>query len=174
MGRRSSIDDLPDPVRESVDRAIARGVKLDDIVAMVNDMGEEVTRSAVGRRAKNYRQMADQQRNVMAIAKAFGEDFGDSNNDAGKLLIQLVNSVAVRAMIPLASGEEPNIDGKELHFLARTAKDLLSAAKIDADRDSKIRDDERRKNAAAAEAEGRAAGASDETIERIKRKILGV
>ncbi len=174
MPRRSSVEKLDPAIRASVDRAIGRGATIDEIVQMVDEMGGETSRSTIGRYSKSYREAAAQQRNVIAIAKAFGEDFGDSNNDAGKLLIQLINSIAVRAMIPLASGEEPTLDGKELHFLARAAKDLMSAAKIDADRDRQIREATKKAAADEAEKELRREGASAETIRLVKERILGI
>ena len=149
MGRKSSIDRLDPAVRESVDRALARGATLDQVVEILDGLGADVSRSAVGRYSQRYRDMAEQQRNVMAVAKAFGEDFGAADNAAGKMLIQLINSIAIRAMVPLASGDDVDINPQDIHFLARSAKDLLSAAKIDADRDEKIRVEERRKVEAA-------------------------
>ncbi|WP_066546790.1 phage protein Gp27 family protein [Sphingomonas sp. CCH15-F11] len=174
MPRRSSVEKLDPAIRASVDRAIGRGASIDEIVELVDSLGGDVSRSAIGRYSIRYREMADQQRNVMAIAKAFGEDFGDSDNQAGKLLIQIINSVAVRALIPLASGEVDAIDGKELHFLARAAKDLMSAAKTDADRDRQVRDATKKAAAEAADQELRREGASADTIRRVKEQILGI
>jgi hypothetical protein len=112
------------------------------------------------------------------VAKAFGAEFGGSDNDQGKLMIQLITSVAARVALPLATDEEIDVDGQELHFLARAVKDLTSAAKIDTDRDAKIRDEENKRTKAQAakdaESAARDAGASEETIRMVKARILGL
>jgi hypothetical protein len=96
----------------------------------------------------------------------------------GRLLIQLLTSVATRIVMPIAAGDEVTTDAKELHFLARALKDITSASKTDVDREAKIREEAakqtKREAAAAVESEGRASGASAETIDRIKRRILGI
>ncbi len=174
MARRSSLEQLPPSVLEAVQAAIARGTTTDDIVAMLEEAGAPRSRSAVGRYRLQYSDLARQQKQVTAVAQAFAKDFGEGDNASGKLLIQLINSIAVRAVMPIASGEEVEMSGQEIHFLARAVKDLLSAAKIDTDRDEKVRDITKRAAAKAAEDEGRKSGADEETIRRIKSRILGI
>lgn len=179
MAGRSTIDQLPPVIRQEVDAAIKRGATIDEIVAQLRDMGaDHISRSAVGRYSKQFRDLADQQRQISSVAQAFGKEFGHADDLQGRFMIQLLNSVITRAVLPIASGEEIEIDGKELHYLARAVKDVASAAKTDVDREAKIRDETKKRAreeaAAAAESAGRTAGASEETIEAIKRKILGI
>ena len=51
-GGRSSIDRLPDTLREAVDAAIADGATIDEITARIREGGEDCSRSAVGRYSK--------------------------------------------------------------------------------------------------------------------------
>ncbi|WP_336958686.1 phage protein Gp27 family protein [Sphingobium aquiterrae] len=176
MARRSSIDQLDPAIRLEVDAAIKRGVTIDKIVDMLHSLGEDVSRSAVGRYSKHYAQFAARQRDMMSVAEAFGREFGASDNSQGKLLIQLITSIAARAAMSRSDDDE--IGAQELSYLARSVKDIVLAAKTDADRDAKIREEAAkeamRKAASIAENAARSAGASEATIDIVKRRILGL
>lgn len=178
MGGRSSIEKLEPEIRCEVDAAIKRGATIDSILEMLRGLGADVSRSAVGRYSRNYAELARRQRDLQSTARAFAADFGDADDRQGRLLIQLLTSIATTHVIPLATDEDPDVDGKELHFYARAVKDLISASKIDIDREAKIREEERKstreKAAAAAETAARRAGASSETIALIRSEILGI
>ena len=178
MGRRSSITTLPQPVKRAVDDAIRDGLTIDDIVDLLQDKGVSRARSSIGRYAKNYREIADRQRDLSSVAKSFAGEFGDGDNAQGKLLIQMFTSILTQVAMPMASGDVAEFDPKDLHFLARSIKDVMSAAKIDTDRDAKIREETIRKVKAealkAAETGMRGSGASDETIAAVKAKLLGI
>lgn len=175
---RSSITDLPPAILDAVHAAIGRGETIDAIVALIRGMGGEASRSATGRYAKGFAELAKQQRDMRAVAEAFGREFGSADDHQGRMMVQLMTSVMTRAVMPLATGDEVDLSTKELMELGRAAKDITSAAKIDVEREARIRDEaaKRAKLAAAdaAEDEGRAAGASEETLDRIRRKILGI
>lgn len=174
MGRRSSIDRLDPAIRDEANLAIKRGATIDEIVATLQALGADVSRSAVGRYSKRYAELAAQQRDMRSMAEAFGQEFGSSENSEGKLMMQLLTSIGARALMPMATEEDPGLDGKEFHFYARAVKDLISAAKTDADRDARIADNARKLAASAVERAGRASGASEATIERVKAAILGI
>ena len=178
MGARSSIDMLPPRLRDAVQGALKDGLTIDQIVDMLRDEGADVSRSAVGRYTLNYREMAARQRDLSSVASSFASEFGDADNPQQKLLIQMFTSVMTQAVLPMASGEGAEIGAQDLHFFARSIKDVVSAAKIDTDREAKIRDEERKKArleaASAAETAARGAGATPETIAAIKRELLGL
>lgn len=180
MGGRSSIDQLDPQIRTEVDAAIKRGATVDGIVTRIRELGGEASRSAVGRYTKNYAQLARRQRDLQATAKAFASEFGEADDRQSRLLIQLVTSITTRSVMPIAEEEDPGLEGKELANLARAVKDITSAAKIDTDREQKIRAEEaaRAKQQAAAAVEKAASkvagGLTRDTIEEIKREILGV
>ena len=178
MGRRSSIDELPDEVRAAIVEALRAGHTYDEIVDRVRAMGEEVSRSSVGRYAKNFRELAARQRDLTAVAEAFGAEFGSSDDPQVKLLIQLATSAMTQTVLPIASGEDAELAPKDWANLARATKDIVSAAKTEADREAKIREEERKRlrqeAVEAAEVAGRASGASDATIQAVKEKLLGI
>jgi len=176
---RSSIDKLDPQIRLELDAALKRGATTDEITWMLKGLGADVSRSAVGRYSKQYRDLASRQRDMQSIAKAFGAEFGQEGDLQGRLMIQLLTSLITRAAMPIAAGEQEELpDFKELHFLARAVKDATSAAKTDVDREVKIRDEAakqaRSAAAAAAENTARASGASEDTIRRVRAAILGI
>lgn len=189
MAGRSSLKSLPPEVLDAVHEAIGRGETLDDICALLRDLGTERSRSAVGRYAQGFNELAKQQRRVQSIAAAFGNEFGQSGDNQVRMMNQLMTSVMTRAIIPIASAEDDAAAGGDdedgggaldtlaLSRLAKAVKDVTSSSKIDIEREAKIREEEarrtREKAAADATAAGRAAGASEATLAAIRTRILG-
>ena len=178
---RSSIERDPE-IRAAVDVAIARGATIDDIVQTLRSMGAGVSRSAVGRYAKSYAELAKRQRDIQAAASAFATDFGGVEDHQSRLLVQLVTSIGTRMAMDATTAEEGDESAiattKQLADFARAVKDVTSAAKIDVEREAKIREEaaKRAKAEAAADADAgaRAAGASEDTIRAVRSRILGL
>ena len=76
-GGRSSVDRLPDTLREAVDRAIADGATIDEITAHIRAGGEDCSRSAVGRYSKNVRDLIRRQRETDRTVKAWVQELGE-------------------------------------------------------------------------------------------------
>lgn len=178
MAARSSIEQLPPAIKTAVDHAIKSGATVDVIVEKIRTLGGEASRSAVGRYSKKFAQLAAQQRQVRDFAQAFGHEFGEEGDLQGRIMVQLMTSMITRTLIPMASGENPDLETKELGQLARAVKDATSAAKMDVEREAKIRDETaKRVKAAAADAAvetARRAGSSEETLRNIRAGILGL
>lgn len=181
MGQKSSIEQDP-AVRAAVDAAIAGGATIDEIVGVLRGLGSTVSRSSVGRYAKSYTQLAQHQRDIQAVATSFATDFGAADDKQGRLLVQLVTSIATRHAMNAATAEEGAeaaiSSTKELADFARATKDITSAAKIDIEREARIREEAAKaakaEAAVAAEAGARAAGASEDTIRQVRARILGL
>ena len=178
MGRKSTLEALPQSVRAAVARAMENGATIDAIVAQLDAMGHEVSRSAVGRYAKNFAEMTKRHRDMRIVAEAFAEDFGGGDNAEGKLLLQMLTSIGARMVMPVAKGDDIEMTTGEFHTMAKATKELFAAAKSDADRDAKIRAEAareaREKAADDAASAARAAGASEETVALVKARILGI
>lgn len=178
MGGKSSVQQLPEPILDEVNAALKRDATIDDIVLMLRGLGHGVSRSAMGRYSKQYAEVARRQRELASVARAFASEFGDADGLEGRLLIQTATAIATRMTIDLADNDDPALDMKDLMNLGRAVKDITSASKIDVDREAKIRAETikrtREQAATAAEEAGKEAGASPETIHRIKAKILGI
>lgn len=178
MGGRSSIDRLDPRIREEIDRAIKRGSTVDEITSHMANLGADVSRSAVGRYSKRYREFAQRQRDLRTVAEAYGSEFGADDNSEGKLLLQMLSSIGARMAIGIAGEDDPDVSLKEFELFARATKNLITAAKSDTDRDVKMREEAARKAKAEAardaEQAAREAGASEATIEMVKKRILGL
>ncbi|WP_336973479.1 phage protein Gp27 family protein [Sphingobium aromaticiconvertens] len=178
MARKSSLKTMDPAIQAAVMQAMENGSTIDEIVEMLADKGLKRSRSAVGRYAKQYGDLAARHRDMRSVAEAFASEFGGSENAEGKLMVQMLTSIGARMIMPMAAEETPDIGAKEFHALAKATRELQSAAKIDADRDARIRDEAtktaRAKAATDAESAARSSGASEETIARVKAKILGL
>lgn len=179
MGSRSAIDALDPAIRSAVLRAIEDGATIDDIVDLIRGMGGEVSRSSVGRYTKGFAELARQQRDLRATAEAFGREFGSADDRQGRMMVQLMTSITTRALMPHLTGEaEEELSTLELSRLAKAVKDATGAAKIDIEREAKIREEEARRTreaaASAADTAARAAGASEETLRAVRMGIMGM
>jgi hypothetical protein len=174
VGKKSSINTLPPTILDAVNKALSAGVKIDDIVALIADQGQVRSRSAVGRYAKKYSALAEEQREINSVAKAFASDFGDVENDQGRLMIQLITSLITKQILPHLSGEASTANSMDLRLLAAAVKDAGSAAKTEDDRKRLIRKEAFLEAAKAAETEARSVGASDAQVAKIKARLLGM
>ncbi|WP_300113347.1 phage protein Gp27 family protein [Sphingobium sp.] len=180
MGRKSSIKTLPPKVQAAVVQALEAHATIDEIVAKLDELGHSRSRSAVGRYAKDYAEMAKHQRDIRVVAEAFASEFGSADNAEGKFMVQMLTSIGARMILPMATDQDQEFSSLDFQRLAKATKDLLSSAKLDAERDAKIREE------AAKEARERAAevvervartgerGFSRDTVDAIKREILRV
>jgi hypothetical protein len=179
MARKSSMKTLPSGIQAAVIQAMEGGATIDEIVAKLDTLGHQRSRSAVGRYAKEYGQMAARQRDMRSAAEAFAGEFGGADNVEGKLLVQMLTSMGARMVMAKAnSDEDEEPDALEFSRLAKATKDLIGAAKTDSERDAKIREEvrkeERQRASDDAVSAARAAGASDATMDAIKKKLLGL
>jgi hypothetical protein len=174
MGRKSSLETLPPKVQAAVIKAMQGGATIDDLVEHLAGLGHPRSRSAVGRYTQQYNKLTERQSDIRVMAEAFGREFGGTDNVEGKLMMQMLTSIGVRMIMPLAAEDDPDLDAKEFNFLAKATKELLMAAKADAERDAKIREATKREAAENAEAAMRATGASADTINKVKAEILGI
>ena len=167
---RSSIDRLPDALREAVDAAIADGATVDDITARIREGGGDCSRSAVGRYAKNTRDLIRRQqecdRTIEAWTRAFGER---TEGQAGLILIETLRTMVLATMAALSGREEP-VSTQELNRLSIILKRIEDT------------DGLRLKREQAAEKEAAAAGTgrdkarktlSPETIAAMREALLG-
>ncbi|WP_353936356.1 phage protein Gp27 family protein [uncultured Sphingobium sp.] len=170
---------LPPSVQAAVMQAMESGATINEIVTQLGTMGHHRSRSAVGRYAKEYGQMASRQRDMRSMAEAFAGEFGGADNVEGKLLVQMLTSMGARMVLAKVNGDEDEEpDALEFSRLAKATKDLIGAAKTDSERDARIREEvrkeERQKASEDAVSAARAAGASDATMDAIKTKLLGL
>ena len=105
---QSSVDKLPPELREGVNKAVANGATIDEIVAFIEDEGSDCSRSAVGRYAKNYRAFLREQRESDRAMQMWMKDFGERPpGQTGLVLIEAMRRMVFRTMAALNEGGEP-------------------------------------------------------------------
>lgn len=175
----SSIDKLPTEVRELIGQLRAQGVTIDDILAKLQELGADVSRSALGRHIKGLAEVGEQLRRSREIATALVGRFGeDADNRVGRLNIELMHGIVMQMLTgsPDETGEASAVtfDAEETMFLARSLQSLASAQKIDTDRLLKVRVETAKEAAKAVETVGKAKGLTKETMDAIKHAVLGI
>ncbi len=178
MGRRSSIERLPPAIKKAVDDAIANKATIEEIVAKLRELGAQASRSSVGRYAKSVKAVADKIRQSQDVAEALVKEIGPNaaEGKTGRALVQILQTISFKLLMKQAEGDEPDIDAKDLHFLARALKDMSSARQIEINVEAKIRREFVQKlDAAVAEAEKAGEkGLSAERVAQLRREFLGV
>lgn len=171
MPRKSSIKQLDPRIKSAVDSAIREDrATIDDIVAIIRELGGDASRSAVGRyKAKAEAQMA-RYREAQEVAKVWiGKLQTDPEGDVGRLLAEMLRTTAFQTM-----GDIDEATPQDIMFLGKALKDLASADKLTADRIMVVRREAAKEAAAVAVKEAKGAGLSDEAADVIRKKILGL
>lgn len=172
--RPSSITQLDPRVKEAVDAAVRDGrLTIDDIVRLIEDQGGEASRSAVGRYVKNARERMEDYRQAQQIAAVWVDKLGNEpEGDIGRMLLEMLRVVAFKSI-----GDIDSASPEDLMFLGKALKDIAGADKLVVDREINLRKliaAQAAKVAAEVASTAKKAGLSDDTIDLIKKKILGV
>lgn len=178
MGRKSSIDRLPAEVRELIARLRGNGHTIEEILAKLQELDVDVSRSALGRHTKQLDAITKQIRASRGIAEAIVERFGDApESRTARLNVELLHSNLTRLLIA-EEGETVQLEPQEAMFLATALQRLSSASKADTEREIKLRErvakETREAAAKSADEVAKKAGISDEARRQIEREILGL
>lgn len=173
---RSSIRRLPPELRAELDRLLADGRHtIRDVAAHLRELGADVSKSAVHRYSQDFERVAKDIRLAREMAVAIGRELeAVPDGDSGRLVIESLQTLILRARMQLADSEQGDLDIKELSHLSRAAKDLQAALKSNVEVELKIRTRAAQDAAEAAEEVGRAEGLTEGTIDQIRAKILGI
>jgi hypothetical protein len=177
----SSIDRLPEEVRAQIGRLRVQGRTIDEILAHLAALDVEISRSALGRHVKGLAALRERMEHSRNMALALVDRYGDAqDNRLQRLNLELMHSVVMQTITATA----PDDDGEpqpvtfcpeDAMFLARALAQLASAAKIDTDRMIVAKREATKEAAQAVERVAkREGGLTRETVETIKREILGI
>ncbi len=171
MARKSTITANP-VIQNAVNEALARGCTIDAIKQMLDAMSAEISRSAIGRYASKYQDMAARQRDIRAAADAFALEFGNEGDNQTRLLVQMITTLITENIMTKGEGEGSAMD---LRLLAAAVKDALGAAKINHDLRASYRKEAFEEAAKkAGELVRGAGGVSEEKLNLIMREIAGI
>jgi hypothetical protein len=174
MARKSSIRMLPDDLRKEIDRLLSDGrFTIAQVAEHMRSLGADVSKSAVHRYSQDFERVAQDIRLAREMAQAIGRELeAVPDGDSGRLAIESLQALLLRARMQLASGDE--LDVNALAQLSRAAKDLQSALKSNVDVEIKVRERAAKDAADAAEQVAVEQGLSSTTVDAIKERILGI
>jgi len=172
--RPSNVTKLDPKIKEAVDAAVREGrATINEIVRLVEALGGEASRSSVGRYVKNARERLEDFRQATQVAAVWVDKLGkEPEGDVGRMLLEMLRVVAWKSI-----GDLDTASPEDLMFLGKAIKDLASADKLAVDKAINLRKliaAEAAKVATDVAKTAKKAGLSDEAVELIRTKILGI
>lgn len=174
MGRRSKVDTLPSEVRDLVHRLIRDGRTIAQIVEQLQAIDADVSKSAVGRYTKSYKQLLPQLQHARELAERVTTQVNENpRGDVGTLLAETLRLLAFNTIGDLSEKSEAGKVAKpgEIMFLAKAIKDLESTAKQSIERRQRERQLVKEAAAESVKKEGGRLGLTEEAIERMTQAI---
>ncbi|MBP5857281.1 DUF3486 family protein [Marivibrio halodurans] len=183
MARKSSIDKLEPQVRDLIKKLrVKDGRTIDEILAKLQELEVDVSRTALGRHTKDLDQLVEFTKYSREAANVLVDRLGyNTDNRVARANIEILHAAIMRLMMAgTEEGGKISFDSEEVMFLARALKDLASAQKADQDRELKLREQirkEEREKAIAEAAEtvdkalADAKGVTTETRDKIRREL---
>jgi hypothetical protein len=180
MARKSTVAVLDEAIVGEVNRLIRIGRTIDEILAALEPLGADISRSAMGRYVKSARQSMEQYAKAQDVARIWMDKFGsEPSSDVSRLLPQMLEAVAHRTLEDMTDSDETKTP-EEVRVMARALKDLNGAKKGNIDIELKmreVREAERKKvleeQRAALDAMGSKGGVTEDTKKAI-REALGI
>jgi hypothetical protein len=175
----STIKRLDDEIREAVDAAIRDGRATgDEILALIQAMGGEASRSSVYRYKQRMEKQLQRYRAAQEVAGVWMKGIHDEpDGKVARMASQAITALALEAISKIEDGEElPS--PQDLMFLSKAVQQGVQTSKMQLEMAGKIEERARAKAKAeavqAVERVARAEGLSAETIARFRADILGV
>lgn len=132
MGRKSSISRLEPQARQYLEQLIRQGRHtLDELLADVRAKfpQADVSRSAIHRFSVPFKEMLERMHQQQAMAGILVQELGEDPDDkAGALMVQAITTLTTQASVMQAGADEVDIDA--VQKLARAAKDVIAARKV--------------------------------------------
>lgn len=169
-------------------RLLATGrLTIDGLTLWLEGRGYQISRSAVGRYAQNFDEVAAKLRQSRHVTEALVAELGDAaaQGKQGRLLVEMARSLVFDLMMKLqtAEGDGAPIDTKDVQQLGKGLAELAKALRYDQDFEIKVREEVRRQEqakamAAAEKALGDEAAAKvvDKAaiLKRIREEVYGI
>lgn len=174
MPQRSSIERLPEEVRDVIEREFKSGrLTLDELVELVrSEFGEDKTpsRSALGRARKNFDEIAKEHRQAMSIARVWTEEIGqEPDGDIGRACVEVLRTLAFRGV---QEAYEEGLDPKALSTLGLAMQRIEAAGQLGFKTRLAIREQALKEAADRVEDAAKAQGMGAEQAQFWRQKVL--
>lgn len=175
--RASTVEQLPEEILDEINRGLNdRTLTQEEIRARANEKGANISVGAMNRHSQKVAKISAQLRMQREAAKSVFKDLEDVDGDAGRLVLESVQSLLLEAYVQFAESDDAT--PKDLVNLSAAAKNIQHGLKLNAETKQKIREQARlealQEAAAQVEKSGPAQGMTAKTVDAIKRDILGI
>lgn len=184
MGQKSSIDRLPQNLREKLIELLQNpAVTQKEVVELINgEAGETVvSKSSVNRYKLRMDRFAAKTREAREVADAYLEKYGaDSRNKLGKVTNEYIRLMAFDLITDIeelrdTGGEiKPEDLSDIIYKVSRAIKELEQAEKLNAQRESEIKAAVQKETAEKVESVCKQKGVTSETKEAILAEIFSI
>ncbi|AAP95123.1 hypothetical protein A6046_03320 [[Haemophilus] ducreyi] len=181
-GRASKVDLLPPDIKTRLammlrDKMFSQAEILEEINDLIRDCGLPenalLSKTGLNRYASRMEKMGAKIRESREMAEVWTKQLGEApQSDVGKLLMEAVKTIAFDKAMAL--GQLDDVDPKVINQLALVANRIEQAQAINEKRERDIRKEVAQLAADTAEAVVMQAGLSQDTVDRLKEKILGI
>lgn len=172
MPQRSKVDQLPDGVREELENRLLKGgfSGYRELAAWLTDQGFEISKSSLHSWGQDFEDRVGALKRITAQARAIVSESPDNDGAVNEALIRLTQEKVFSLMMDL----EVNLDAGKLAKVTKAVADLSRAAVSQKRLATEVRKQAAEDAANNATAAGREAGLSDDTIELIRNRVLGI
>lgn len=180
------VDLLPEKFRTWLKHElVARGfgdyeALADDLNLMLEEEGLElrIQKSALHSFGQEHEQFVKLSEEASAWTQSWLSQEGlESEAEGHKVLFQMIQTLCFKVMKGMLD-EDREVDPKDLHFLGKMLKDVMSSAgireKIMADERERIAAEEREKMAGEVEAIAKSSGLDGDLAAELRNKLLGI
>lgn len=174
MGRKSTIKRLEPEARKYLEKLLREDRHtLDELLAAMREQfpAAEVSRSAIHRHRVGFEEFMKGMREQQAMASVVVAELGENPDDKlGALLVQTITTLTNQVAMQTAGGED--VDVGTVRKLARAAKDVLAARRVDRQERLAIRQDARNELLAEQEERFKALGQSGDVDQDTLAKVI--
>jgi len=150
VSRAPKMRRLPREIREEVERAWRNdGLTIDELMALLrarrmdvaSDPERGVSRSGLHRYLKNFDATAARMREAEQVARAVMGSLGEDGErgDVGRMLTQMLRTISFNQLHEVEETGE-KLRPADLMFLSKAVKEMVSADKVRADLEIRLRD----------------------------------
>jgi len=182
-GRRSKVDLLPSEIKKQLNKMLRDGrLQQQEILSIVNQEIDEaglpddtkLSKTGLNRYATRMEEAGAKIREMREVSKAWVAELGDEpSSDVGKLLQEVVRTMAVETTMHMGKSDEP-VPPKALGQLALAIQRVEQAAMVSHKREKELYKEFAAKAAEAAETVARSQGLTKDVVKAIKTEILGI
>lgn len=190
MPRKSTVKRLPPELREQIGALLEQGRTLSEITAHLNQLGAEVSRSALGRYKQHLDKVGEKLRRSREVAEALIAKLGAApESKTTRLNVELMHGAILDLLLKINEDGEGDdaakpvaLDPQGAMLLGKALDHLSRASKADAELIGKIKEQARKEaeakldqavNAATGEAKRDAALTPEQVLERVRAIYRG-